>query len=68
MHDSSRINDLFERWQELYDQGEDVPARELCRDCQKLEAELEKLITASGVPYESYAAHTRRLIGALDER
>ena len=38
------------------------------RSCAFLEAELEKLITASGVPYESYAAHTRRLIGALDER
>jgi DNA-binding MarR family transcriptional regulator len=38
------------------------------RSCAFLEAELEKLITASGVPYESYASHTSRLIQALDVR
>lgn len=38
------------------------------RSCSFLEAELEKLITASGVPYEAYASHTRRLIEALDRQ
>jgi DNA-binding MarR family transcriptional regulator len=36
------------------------------RSCAHLEAELETLVTASGVPYARYADHTRRLADALD--
>jgi hypothetical protein len=46
MYDSSRcLSALLAQWKERHDRnGEDPPARELCRDCPELVPELEKAI------------------------
>ena len=44
MSTHDRINNLLLLWQEQLDQGRDVPAGELCRDCPELEAELHEQI------------------------
>src|SRR4051812_6052696 len=41
-----RLDALLLRWEELYEQGQDVPAEELCRDCPELAAELVGRIAA----------------------
>lgn len=35
---------------------------------QHLEGKLAELVASSGVPYETYAKHTRRLLAALDSK
>jgi serine/threonine protein kinase len=39
-----RLNDLLLAWQEQHDQGRDVSAAELCRDCPELAGELARRI------------------------
>ena len=40
------LDGLLERWEALLEQGQDVSAEELCRDCPHLAAELAHRITA----------------------
>jgi eukaryotic-like serine/threonine-protein kinase len=42
----SRISDLLERWEELYEKGELVSAESLCLDCPELVPELKRRIRA----------------------
>ena len=44
MSDSSTLDALIDRWEELREQGEDVSAEELCRDCPALLEPLGRLI------------------------
>lgn len=39
-----RLNELLRRWKSLLDQGQYVPAEELCEDCPELADELEREI------------------------
>jgi len=40
MNEKDRLDDLLLRWDELYEQGQDVPPEELCQDCPELVAAL----------------------------
>ncbi len=44
--DHDLLADLLVRWEELHEQGQDVPASELCRDCPHLADELAHRIEA----------------------
>jgi tetratricopeptide (TPR) repeat protein len=44
--DEPRLADLLSVWQANQDQGEDLPAAELCRDCPELAPELERRLRA----------------------
>jgi tetratricopeptide (TPR) repeat protein/tRNA A-37 threonylcarbamoyl transferase component Bud32 len=46
MRDDDLLADLLVRWEEWHDQGRDVPAQELCRDCPHLAGELARRIEA----------------------
>jgi serine/threonine-protein kinase len=46
-----QITDLLLRWDELREQGRDVPAEELCRDCPELTAEVRRRIEALRAVY-----------------
>ncbi|MBM4068647.1 MAG: hypothetical protein FJ271_06835 [Planctomycetes bacterium] len=48
MADSTRLVDLFIRWQQLREQGQGVTPEELCRDCPELAEELKKHVDAMG--------------------
>ena len=43
---SDRLDDLLLSWEERFEQGDDVPADELCRDCPELILPLEARIRA----------------------
>ncbi|HEV3443189.1 MAG TPA: hypothetical protein VG099_01035, partial [Gemmataceae bacterium] len=36
MIDENRVNDLLEKWDEFYGQGQELPALDLCRNCPDL--------------------------------
>lgn len=44
--DEDRLADLLVRWEERREQGQEVSAQELCRDCPELAQELDRRITA----------------------
>jgi hypothetical protein len=44
MTTEERLNDLLENWLSLHQQGREVPAAELCRDCPELLAPLDERI------------------------
>lgn len=46
MTDEDRLADLLLRWEELHEQGRDVSAEELCRDCPHLAPDLARRINA----------------------
>lgn len=46
MSDKEKLTDLLLRWEELHDQGRDVPATELCQDCPDLAPKLARHIHA----------------------
>jgi len=46
MNDEDRIAELLLRWEELREQGQDVSAADLCRDCPQLAAALARRIAA----------------------
>src|SRR5262245_47277320 len=42
MDPDDRLDDILDAWQEALEQGTDVPAAELCRDCPELLPEVER--------------------------
>jgi len=46
MTDEDRLADLLLQWEEILDQGREVPAEELCKDCPHLIDELSRRIQA----------------------
>ncbi len=46
MTDEERLVDLLLAWEERFEQGQDLPAEELCRDCPELTAALAARISA----------------------
>ena len=55
MSDPSKLDALIDRWEQLSEQGEDVSAEELCRDCPELLEPLKRRI------------HARRATAWMDE-
>jgi len=45
-HDEELLAELLIQWEELYERGQDTPARELCKDCPHLAEELTRRIAA----------------------
>src|SRR5438034_5555985 len=48
---ADRISDLLLRWDDLREQGQDVAAEELCRDCPELTVEVRRRIEALRAVY-----------------
>jgi serine/threonine protein kinase len=48
MIDDARVSELFARWQQLHQQGIDLPPEELCANCPECLPELRRLIAGSG--------------------
>src|SRR4051812_28128909 len=44
MTDDPRLSRLLVHWQEMYEHGRDIAAKELCRDCPELGGELDRRI------------------------
>ena len=68
--DADRLADLLLVWEERLEQGEDVPAEELCRDSPELAAPLHERIRARIPPLvedRPLGTDVERLAGALDE-
>jgi serine/threonine protein kinase len=45
MSNETQLEELIERWEDLFRQGQDIPAEELCRDCPELVETLRRRIT-----------------------
>src|SRR5262249_9800070 len=64
MSDEDRLAELLDRWEEQDEQGTDIPAEQLCRDCPELTQALAEQIA----DLKFFAVFDRRSHGSEGDR